>query len=95
MKAYKYLKNCVDTNDLTSAANALKDSFSSMTMDDLKVSIKQYIGIDAWTNNPEMTLNSFNKLIEVCSGAGMTNATTDYSKVVNTEIAKKVMEKIA
>ena len=95
MKAYKFLKNCVETNDLDSAANALKDSFSSMTMDDLKVSISQYIGIDAWTNNPEMTETSFNKLIEVCSGAGMTNATTDYAKVINTKIAKIVMQNIA
>ena len=94
IKARLYLENCVSTNDLTSAANALKDSFSSMTMDELKVSIEQYVSINAWTDNPEMSLASFNKLIEVCSGAGMTNATTNYSKVVNTSIAKKVMENI-
>ena len=91
VKAYNFLKTCVEINDMEPAAAALKDSFSSMTNNDLKVSIRQYISINAWTSNPLMTETSLEKLIQICSGAGMTNGTSDYAKIVNTEIATKVM----
>lgn len=95
VKAYNFLKECVDTDNLTPAAEALKESFSSMTMNDLKVSIKQYFSINAWTSNPLMTKSSLTKLIDICSGAGMTNGETDYDKIINTTIAKTVMESLA
>lgn len=91
VKAYNFLNESVQNNSLDTAAEALKEQFSSMTTDDLKISIRQYIGINAWTNDPLMTETSLQKLITICSGAGMTNGTSDYSKIVNTEIAQKVM----
>ena len=63
-----------------------------MSDDDLKVSVHQYFTIDAWTSNPEMTQDSLNKLITICSGAGMSNGISDFDKIINTEIAKNVMD---
>ena len=94
VKAYNFLKTCVETDNLAPAAEALKPSFSSMSDADLKVSIKQYFGINAWTETPVMTEASLEKLIAVCSGAGMVNGETDYAKIVNTTVAQKVIESL-
>ncbi len=92
VKAYNFLKECYQTNNLNPVVNALKPSFSSMSDNDLKVSVQQYFTIDAWTSNPEMTQSSLTKLITICSGAGMSNGISDYDKIINTEIAKNVMK---
>lgn len=94
VKAADYLKNAVETNQLDKVVPALKNSFDSMTDDDLKVSAKQYYSISAWTENPTMTKSSLSKLIEICSGAGMTNGESDYDKIIDTTIAKKVMDSL-
>ncbi len=94
VKAYNFLKDCYQTNNLDPVVAALKPSFNSMSDNDLKVSVKQYYTIDAWTSNPEMTQSSLNKLIAICSGAGMSNGETDYNKIVNTEIARSVMNSL-
>lgn len=91
VKANNFLTNCVETNNLDPIVSALKPSFSSMTDDDLKVSITQYVGIKAWANSPVMTEAALEKLITICSGAGMTHGETDYVKIVNTAIAQKVI----
>lgn len=90
-KAYAYLKSSVTDNRLEDGATALKNSFTSMTTEDLKVSVKQYFTIKAWTENPAMTRDSFNKLIEICTSAGKTNGNTDYDKLINNSIANKIM----
>jgi len=92
VKAYNFLKECYQTNNLNPVVGALKPSFSSMSDNDLQVSVQQYFTIDAWTSNPEMTETSLSKLITICSGAGMSNGISDYNKIINTEIAKNVMK---
>ena len=90
-KAYLFLQECVTNNTLNLAADSLKGSFKEMTTEELQVAVKEYVGIDAWTNNPAMTETAFNKLIEVCTTAGKINGITDFSKVVDNTIANKIM----
>lgn len=94
VKAAEYLKTAVETNDLDKVVPALKPSFNTMTDDDLKVSAIQYYSISAWTDDPTMSESALAKLIEICSGAGMSNGESDYDKIINTTIAKKVMESL-
>jgi len=94
VKAAKYLETAVETNDLGKVAPALKPSFNTMTDEDLKVSAKQYHSISAWTKDPTMTKTSLEKLIDICSGAGMTNGESDYEKIIDTTISKKVMDSL-
>ena len=95
VKAYNFLKNCYQTNNLNPVVDALKPSFTSMSDNDLKISVKQYFTIDAWTSNPEMSQASLSKLITICSGAGMSNGISDYKKIINTDIAKSVMDSLS
>lgn len=90
-KGYDYLKTCVTDDKLENSVTALKNSFTSMTDNDLKISVKQYFTIKAWAESPVMSETSFNKLIEICSGAGKTNGITDFSKLVSNSIANKIM----
>jgi len=93
-KAYKFLENCVKTNDLDKAAESLLPSFSGMTKEELGIAIKAYVDINAWTANPAMTEASYNKLIEITTDYGNTlGKDVTYTSVVNNTIANKVNTK--
>ena len=94
-KGYKFLKSCVENNELTKAAESLLPSFSGMTKEELAIAIKAYVDINAWTDNPAMTKNSYDMLINITANAGkiLGNGVT-FNTVVNNTIADKVNTKI-
>ena len=94
-KGYKFLKKCVDDNDLDTAAESLLPSFNGMTKDELAIAIKAYVDINAWTANPAMTESSYNMLINITANAGkiLGNGVT-YSRVVDNTTANKVNTKL-
>ncbi len=89
-KAYDFLKNCYETDNLESAAEALLPSFEGMTLKDMEIAVKAYYSINAFSSNPVMSKSAFEMLLEITENAGMLNGNTNYESVVNTEIAKKI-----
>lgn len=87
---YNYLKACYEENRLEDAANALIASFDGMTVADLEIAVEAYYRIEAFSPSMIMSEKSFNILLEITQNAGMLNGNTNYSEVVNTEIATKL-----
>lgn len=94
-KGYKFLKSCVENNELIKAAESLIPSFNGMTKEELAIAIKAYVDINAWTDNPAMTESSYNMLINITANAGkiLGNGVT-FASVVNNSIANTVNTKV-
>lgn len=94
-KGYKFLKNCVDNNELTKAAESLLPSFNGMTKEELAIAIKAYVDINAWTANPAMTENSYDMLIKITANAGkILGKGVTFKSVVDNSIANTVNTKV-
>ena len=83
-------KYCYENNHLEDAAQALKDSFTGMSIDDLKIAVAAYYRIDAFSHDMVMSRQSLDTLLAITQNAGMLNGNTDYNKIVNTEIASRL-----
>ncbi len=86
-KGYQYIK----TESPEKSAQALKNSFSGMTEEELKIAVTQYVAIDAWCSSPVMTETSFNNLLKVLNNASSSQYNPNYTSLVNTEIANKIV----
>ncbi len=89
-RGYDFLKDCYENNHLEDAAQALKDSFTGMSIDDLKIAVAAYYRIDAFSHDMVMSRQSLDTLLAITQNAGMLNGNTDYNKIVNTEIASRL-----
>ncbi|MBQ8425061.1 MAG: ABC transporter substrate-binding protein [Clostridia bacterium] len=85
-KAYLY----ITTHSSTEVANALLPSFDGSSIESLKVAVESYLEIDAWTNSPAMTKDSFNRLLSVLKNAGTISKDVEFSKVVDNTIANQI-----
>ena len=85
-KAYLY----ITTHSSTEVANALLPSFDGSSVESLKIAVESYLEIDAWTNSPAMTKDSFNRLLSVLKNAGTISSDVEFSKVVDNSIANQI-----
>lgn len=86
MKGYNFLINTDDKGII----NSLKNSFPDSSDESIIASVKSYIKIDAWCSTPVLTESLFNNLQNMLENAGELTNRVDYSKVVNTTIAKSI-----
>lgn len=56
--------------------------------------IQRYKDQDTWHPDPILTEDGLNHMMDIMELAGELEQRADYDKVVNTEFAKKAMEKI-
>lgn len=89
MKGYYFIMN----NSLDDVAVALQPSFDGTSLDSIKTAVSQYKKIDAWNNTPVMTQDSFDRLQTIMMSAGELDSKIEFNKVVNNDIAYKVMKK--
>lgn len=85
-KAYLYLT----TNSSSDVAKALKASFDGTSEESLAVAVEKYIEIDAWSNSPAMSKDSYNRLLSVLKNAGTITKDVEFSKVVDNSIANEI-----
>ena len=90
-RAYDYLKDCYENNNLRLAAEALLPSFDGLTVSDMEIAVEAYYRINAFASNPIMSQSAFEMLLAITENAGMLNGNTDYESVVDTSIAEKVV----
>ena len=85
-KAYLY----ITTNSSDKVAEALLPSFDGSTKEELAVAVEKYLEIDAWSNSPAMSKDSFTRLLSVLNNAGTLDKDIDFSKIVDNSIANTI-----
>ena len=85
-KAYLY----ATTHTSEEVARALAPSFPGSSEESLKYAVESYLKIDAWTNSPQMSKDSFNRLLSVLKNAGTITKDVEFTKVVDNSIANKI-----
>ena len=85
-KAYLY----ITTSPSSKVAEALLPSFDGSTKEELAIAVEKYLEIDAWSNSPAMSKDSFTRLLSVLNNAGTLNKDIDFSKVVDNSIANTI-----
>lgn len=85
-KAYKFI---VEQNS-TLVAQSLQPSFTSTSIESLKMAIESYKAIDAWTSNPAMTEDSYIRLLQVIANASELQKNVGFSEVVDNTYANKI-----
>ena len=87
-RGYRFLLNA----NVTDIAKSLKPSFNSISDASIVTSINSYIECDAWVSSPVMQESAFDKLQDIIIAAGELDAKVNFNDVVETTIAKRVVE---
>ncbi len=87
-RGYRFLLNA----DVDEIAESLKPSFQGISEQSIVTSINSYIQCDAWVSSPVMTETAFDRLQDIIIAAGELDAKVNFNDVVDTTIAKKVVE---
>ncbi len=90
-RGYRFLLRA----NVTQIANSLRASFEGVSDNSLATSIRSYVEADAWTNNPAMTEEAFDRLQTIIMSAGELSQKSPITDVVDNTIAKKVYEYFA
>ena len=85
-KAYVY----ITTHTPEEVAEALKPSFDGTSKEGLATAVEKYLEIDAWSNSPVMSKDSYNRLLTVLKNAGTITNDVEFSKVVDNSIATQI-----
>ena len=85
-KAYLY----ITTSSSDKVAEALLPSFDGSTKEELASAVEKYLEIDAWSNSPAMSKDSYTRLLSVLNNAGTLNKNVDFSKIVDNSIANTI-----
>lgn len=85
-KAYLYITQ----NTSEKVAEALLPSFDGSTKQELASAIEKYLEIDAWSNSPAMSKDSYSRLLSVLKNAGTITNDVEFSKVVDNSIANSI-----
>ena len=85
-KAYNFIKDSPSSE----VAIALQPSFETTSLQSLALAVESYRSIDAWTNNPAMTEDSYVRLLQVMSNAGQITTNIAFSDVVDNSYANKI-----
>ncbi len=71
-------------------AKALKPSFDGSSEASLATAVEKYLAIDAWSNSPAMSKDSYSRLLSVLKSAGTIDSDVEFSKVVDNSIANEI-----
>ncbi|MBR3885871.1 MAG: ABC transporter substrate-binding protein [Clostridia bacterium] len=85
-KAYLF----ITTSTSEEVADALLASFDGSTKAELATAVEKYLEIDAWSNTPTMSKDSFTRLLSVLKNANTLDEDVDFSKVVDNSIANTI-----
>lgn len=85
-KAYLYITQ--NTSEIV--AEALLPSFDGSTKQELASAVEKYLEIDAWSNSPAMSKDSYARLLAVLKNAGTITNDVEFSKVVDNSIANSI-----
>lgn len=85
-KGYDY----ITTNTAEKVAQSLLPSFTGNTIEELAVAVRQYVSINAWSNDMILTQESFENLMNVMLNANVIAQKADWSKIVDNTIATKI-----
>lgn len=85
-KAYVYMT----THTSEEVAKYLKPSFDGSSEASLAQAVKRYLEIDAWSNSPAMSKDSYNRLLSVLKNAGTITNDVEFSKVVDNSLANEI-----
>jgi NitT/TauT family transport system substrate-binding protein len=85
-KAYLY----ITTESSDKVAEALLPSFDGSTKEELAIAVEKYLEIDAWSNSPAMSKDSYIRLLSVLKNANTLDKDIDFSKVVDNSIANTI-----
>lgn len=85
-KAYLF----ITTASSTDVAEALMPSFDGTTKQELATAVEKYLEIDAWSNSPAMSKDSYTRLLSVLKNAGTIENDVEFSKVVDNTIANTI-----
>lgn len=75
-------------------AKAIVSFFPDTTEESLVMVAKSYRAIDAWMDTPVMKEEAFNRLQDIIIQAGVLEDKVDFSDVVDTSYAQKVVDKL-
>lgn len=85
-KAYLY----ITTHSSSEVAEGLKASFEGSSTQSLARAVEKYLEIDAWSNSPAMSKDSFSRMISVLKNAGTLSTDVEFSKVVDNSLANEI-----
>ena len=85
-KAYLFITTATSEE----VAEALLPSFDGSTKAELALAVEKYLEIDAWSNSPAMSKDSYTRLLSVLKNAGTLDKDIDFSKVVDNSIANSI-----
>lgn len=85
-KAYLF----ISTSSSSEVAKALKPSFDGSSESSLAKAVEKYLEIDAWSNSPAMSKDSYQRLLSVLEDAGTITKSIDFSKVVDNSLANEI-----
>ncbi len=85
-KAYLY----ITTHTSTEVAEGLKASFDGSSVESLAKAVEKYLEIDAWSNSPAMSKDSFSRMVSVLKNAGTLTKDIEFTKVVDNSIANQI-----
>ena len=85
-KAYLF----ITTSSSMDVAEALLPSFDGTSKEELATSVERYLEIDAWSNSPAMSKDSYTRLLSVLKNAGTIEEDVDFNKVVDNSIANSI-----
>jgi len=84
----------VEKSSYEEIAEAIKDFFPEMEMEDLIKVVKRYKDQESWPKDPIMTKESFEHMQDIIEAAGVLETRAPYEKLVNTKFAEKSVEEI-
>ena len=85
-KAYLF----ITTSSSSEVAEALIPSFDGTTKEELMAAVEKYLEIDAWSNSPAMSKDSYTRLLSVLKNAGTIEEDVDFNKIVDNTIANTI-----
>lgn len=85
-KAYLF----ITTASSSDVADALIPSFDGTSKQELMTAVEKYLEIDAWSNSPAMSKDSFARLLSVLKNAGTIEEDVEFSKIVDNTIANTI-----
>lgn len=90
LRAIKKAYIFITTSTSTEVAEALIPSFDGTTKEELATAVEKYLEIDAWSNSPAMSKDSYTRLLSVLKNAGTIESDIEFSKVVDNTIANTI-----
>lgn len=89
-RGYLYIEN--NTDDVV--ANLMLKQFPDSTLESLTEVVKRYREINAWAPTPVFNEEGFNRLMDIMEEAGELEKRVEFSMIVDTEIAEKVVKSL-